>query len=196
MKKSTLKSGGFTMIELLVTMSIFLMLTGAVLANYRTFNTNALFANASEDVVLSLRQAQVYGASTKGHGAACPGSSFDCSYGVHFSTTDPHLIRIFVDVNGNRIYDAGEQFGEVVQWANNISVTGVKCGLITADCVGVMDVTFNRPNPDAYIADNVFLTYAPLPISGFDKGWIVLTDTNTGKTITTTITSAGQISIQ
>lgn len=184
--KPRMAQSGFTVIELLVTMGIFLMLTGVVLANYRTFNTNALFANASEDVVLALRQAQVYGASTKGHPALCSGSSFDCPYGVHFSTTDSHLIRIFVDVNGNKIYDSGEQFGDVIQWGNNISITSLQCG--TLPCTSGMDVTFKRPNPDAYITDSSGASN--------DQGVIILTDTNTTKTVTTTITSAGQISVQ
>lgn len=194
MKNHALKSGGFTMIELLVTIGVSLMLTGVVLANYRTFSTNAEFANASEDVVLALRQAQVYGAGTKGNTTVCPpvtGTSFACAYGVFLTLFEPQIITVFIDVNNNKIYDLGEQLGDAVKWSKNISITSLQCGVLP--CTGrvgggEMNVTFIRPNPDAYITD----------ASGalFDKGTIVLTDAKTGKNSTITLTSAGQISVQ
>ncbi|HAT68677.1 MAG: hypothetical protein A2481_01375 [Candidatus Yonathbacteria bacterium RIFOXYC2_FULL_47_9] len=184
------KNLGFTIIELLITMGIFSVLTSVVLANYFTFGANSEFVNASEDVVLSLRQAQVYGAGTKKSAGAC---SFDCAYGVHFAANTPHGFTSFVDTNNNGKYDAGEGT-EAVIWNDAISVTGIKCGLITSDCVGditngaMMDVTFKRPSPDARISDLAF--------NGYKSGWITLSDANTGKTITIAISLAGQISVQ
>jgi len=189
---------GFTIIELLVTIGIFSVLTGAVLANYRSFNTNATFANATEDVVLALRQAQVYGAATKGNTAACGamGTPFDCAYGVYLSW-DPTLknqIKIFVDKNDNKKYDGTptDIDVEVIQWSSNIFISDLLCG--GTPCVGgasggAMNVTFKRPVPDAYITDNV-------AAGAFTTGSIVVKDSNTGKITTIGISSAGQISLQ
>lgn len=186
------KQGGFTMVELLVTMGIFMMLMGVALAKYRTFGTNAMFVNASEDVVLALRQAQVYGEGTKGV-AACAGGAFKCAYGVHFSASIPHGFTSFVDNNSNGIYDVGEEI-ETITWNNAVSVTGIKCTLSVTDCIGsVMDITFKRPNPDAHIFD---LSALPLGFPGYKEGWIILADANTGKTSTIAISLAGQISVQ
>lgn len=190
------KNLGFTMVELLVSVGIFTLMTGVVLARYKTFGTNALFVNASEDVMLALRQAQVYGAGTKGSTVVCPpvtGTSFDCSYGVHFSANVPHGFISFVDSNDDGVYDAGEEI-ETKTWNNAISVTGIKCGLTTVDCSGSvanptpMDITFKRPNPDAHIND--------LYNKDYKYGWITLVDANSGKTSTITISLAGQISVQ
>lgn len=177
------------MIELLVTMGIFLMLTGAVLANYRKFSTNAMFANASEDVVLSLRQAQVYGAGTKGNTVVCgSGTSFECAYGVHF-TTGSHGLTIFADKDGSKTYtSAADTTVDSIVWGNNISIMSLQCG--TTPCGSEMEITFNRPSPDAFITDILGIT------NPVDKGIITLKDANTGKVFVITVTTAGQISIQ
>lgn len=192
------KNLGFTIIELLITMGIFSILTSVVLANYFTFGANSEFVNATEDVVLALRQSQVYGAGTKKSATACGASSFECAYGVHFVANTPHGFTSFVDINNNGNYDAGEGV-ETIVWNDAISITGIKCSLITSDCVGditngaTMDITFKRPSPDARIFDRAVNTP---PFGGYKNGWITLSDANTGKTSTIVISLAGQISIQ
>lgn len=193
--KPRAKNLGFTIIELLITLGIFSVLTSVVLANYFTFGANSEFVNASEDVVLSLRQAQVYGAGTKESsdcGAAL--SSFECAYGVHFAANTPHGFTSFVDTNNNGNYDAGEGT-EAIVWNDAISITGINCGLIASPCTGnitngaTMDVTFKRPSPDARIRDLSV-------VAGYSYGWITLSDGNTGKTSTIVVSLAGQISVQ
>ena len=177
--------GGFTIVELLIVLAVFAMLTSVVLARYRTFDTNAKFANASEDVVLALREAQVYGVGVKAGASSCGGTSFDCAYGVHFSTSASNEIRLFVDVNGDGKYSGLGEDVSVITWDNSISISGLSCGGLP--CTGYLDVMFKRPNPDALIGDLSGVgsnTFAQVVIS------------NGSKTTTTTITSAGQISLQ
>jgi hypothetical protein len=172
------KFGGLTIVELQF-----------VLARYRTFDTNAKFVNASEDVVLALRQAQVYGVGVKAGASSCGGvgkTAFDCVYGVHFSTNAPHEIRLFVDANGDGKYSGAGEDVSVITWDNSISIMSLSCGGLP--CTGyLLDVMFTRPYPDAVMRDAVGVgsnTSAQILIS------------NGLKTTTTTITSAGQISLQ
>lgn len=183
---------GFTLVELLIVLGVFTLLTGVVLSNYRTYNTNATFANASEDIVLALRQAQVYGAGVKGNIISCGGSSFNCSYGVHFSQSTNSIV-LFADVDGNRVYTGADNPPvETITWGSTISIDKLTCGGL--DCsTGVANVTFKRPNPDAYIADIPVTN--PAQSSPYNATIIILKDVNTGRTATTTITRAGQISL-
>lgn len=192
-------SAGFTLVELLIVLGVFAVLTGVVLGNYRTYDSNALFANASEDVVLALRQAQVYGAGAKENTAVCgTGTKFECAYGVFFSKAGAaaHGITVFADNNNNRVYDNGSDpivSGATVSWPTTISVTGLQCGG-TVCSTDVASVTFRRPNPDAFIAD-VGVSSPSLP-SPYNLLTVTLTDSKAGKTAIVKITRAGQISIQ
>lgn len=185
-------TGGFTMLELLVTIAIYIMMISIVLASYRTFNTNAIFANASEDIILALRQAQVYGVGTKTNSITCgvQASAFACPYGVHIDMSDANGLTIFVDLNSDKVYTSGfDAIVKKVTWVPVIAISSIQCGAVP--CFGnKINITFTRPTPDAFIADNGGV------LNRVDSGTIVLRDANSGKISTVTITSAGQISIQ
>ncbi|MDO8603902.1 MAG: prepilin-type N-terminal cleavage/methylation domain-containing protein [bacterium] len=178
---------GFTLVELLVSIGIFTIMTGVVLANYRTYNTNANFANSSEDIVLALRQAQVYGVSVKGES-----SSFNIPYGVSFdisSTGKPNQIILFADKDSDGIYaPASDSIVQTITWQSPIGITALECGSVP--CTGgVLNVTFKRPNPDARITQGATVDDS-VQIAKITVG-------NGGtKTSTITISKAGQISIQ
>lgn len=180
---------GFTMVELLVTMAIFLVITGVVLANYKTYGNNAYFANASEDIVLALRQAQVYGVGAKGESG-----SFTSAYGAYFTTGNQ--IKIFRDSNSDNKYTTGEEI-ETITLKSPITISYLGCQVfITSSpppCGGPqLSVTFKRPNPDAIIRDNTVSTsliVATIALSNGISG-------AGAKTSTTTIMSSGQISLK
>lgn len=177
---------GFTLVEVLVSLGIFAVLTGVVLSNYRGYNTNALFANASEDIVLALRQAQVYGVGAKG-----TGTSFTTPYGVWFRV-DTDSIIIFADSNNDGVYDSLDDLViETINWSGNIKIREVSNDglLCNGSATPGLSVTFKRPNPDAVIKRN-----AGAPVCAL--GEITIIDTNTNKTASIIITSAGQISLQ
>lgn len=188
MKKFRKQNNGFTLIELLVSMGILVIMTGIVLANYRDYNSNALFANASEDIVLSLRQAQVYGVGVKGCGAADP---FDCSYGLHLSTSESQKngFVVFADIDGDRIFNSAiDTAVSRTTWNSKISISGLSCDGVS--CGSSVYITFQRPNPDAFIATTANAAVSMSAIVA------TLTDSSTSKTATVTISHAGQISIQ
>lgn len=187
MKHESIQSGGFTLVELLVSLGIFMIMTGVVLANYRGYNTNALFANASEDIVLALRQAQVYGVGVKG-----TGTSFTTPYGVYFTETNPNQIIIFADTNpatvppGDGVYTANQDIlVETIKWPSDIKITigGLLCD---SSPVVNLSVTFTRPDPDASTYGNgaQCITAGKISI------------TNGVKNASVEITNTGQISLQ
>ena len=151
----TCKKKGFTLVELLVTTSIFVFITALLLTKYGNFNQSVLLTNLAYDIALTIRTAQTYGLSVqKSTGSA---TSFRYAYGVHFDTTsnsNSQKIILFTDSNGNKIFDSGSD--------ESVSTYNIKRGakilvLCTADCsnpdnnLTSADVTFLRPNPDANI---------------------------------------------
>jgi len=158
---------GFTLIELMISVGIFGIMTALLIAKYGSFNQSVLFTNLAYDVALTIRTAQTYGLSVKGQ----PGlpSPFDFAYGVHFSTTDNKKIILFATpssgADSNNIYD-----GDGVKRDVKISEYTIKRGAYVSKlCMRKsngtchqenlvdpkdIDITFIRPDPSAKICAN------------------------------------------
>lgn len=201
---------GFTLVELLVVISIMLVLTSIFILNQNRFNSSTLLRSLSYSIALSVRQAQVYGTSIResSAGAFDTGSAAK-SYGVYFSQADaqasPSQYTLFADANNNGKYDNGEQVqifklnsGYTISkfcvtpsggTANSVCYPSGTSGTITT-----MTVMFKRPNPDACFdsssAQTACATGATAQYSG---GYIQLKSGNDTRSVTVTLT--GQISI-
>lgn len=164
---------GFTLVELLVTISIFAILTGVVLFNQGKFNSTILLTNLAYDTALTIRQAQTYGINIKGFDK---GSGEDFyPYGVHFASSTNKSFILFADLDYNRdtevsdgLYNGnGSEIPDFSQCQTNMGcvnrynikrgnyILDLKAG---ADCTGTsvnsLDITFKRPDPDAIIKAN------------------------------------------
>ena len=185
---------GFTIIELIVTIGIFTLMTSVVLSNYRSFNINVDFINTVENVILVLRESQVYGAGGKkaGDSVVCPptpATAFNCAYGVNF-VNGSGSYDFFVDTNVNSIMDAGELI-QTILLGNSTTITSLLC--VRSGSPGVCvnnyaSITFKRPSPDAVIVET------PSPVNSLDG--VDITISNGIKTVIMKISSAGQMSIQ
>lgn len=91
--KTNKKSLGFTLIEMIVAISIFAIMTALVLTKYGTFNQGVILTNLAFDVALNIRNAQSYGLNVKS--AVRDDNAFDNegtnsgvggTYGVHFDS--------------------------------------------------------------------------------------------------------------
>ena len=153
-KKTT--SAGFTLVELLVVMSMMLVLSSLILIKHNAFRGHLLLRSLAYEVALAIRQAQVYGLGIKEYrGISDPIAAFQIGYGIHFATADPASFFLFADVNGNRTYAAADGDGIIQTFAlsggNSIvglcagSDVNVGCGLST------LDIIYERPAPEAYI---------------------------------------------
>jgi prepilin-type N-terminal cleavage/methylation domain-containing protein len=208
-KKNSKK--GFTLVELMVTVTIMTIMTAVVLFNYNSFNDSSLLNAFAYDLSLTIRQAQVYGVATRqGSGdfgadladlTSVP-SDFTNSYGVHFdkNATGPGypLIMYINSLGGQGKYDNEE--GDVDLQSFSVQ-RGIKIKTLCAisDSTGncssdfdIIDVTFKRPDPEATMYGTK--GGSVVPISGAIK--IMLQ--NAGDTMYKSIViyPTGQISVQ
>src|ERR1035437_8782416 len=100
-------SAGFTLVELMVTVGIFLFMTALVVAKYGSFNDGTLLTSMSYDVALTLRSAQSYGLNVQSYNSQ---NLFNYPYGIHFSSAagSNNQMILFADVNVNNIYDSAD----------------------------------------------------------------------------------------
>src|SRR6185503_3627706 len=106
------KRRGFTLIELIVVMSIMLILTSIFILRQQRFNSSTLLQSLAYSVALSVRQAQVYGTSIRESSIGAFDSANESSaakaYGVYFSSGSTGSYILFADANNNGEYDTGE----------------------------------------------------------------------------------------
>ena len=158
----TAYNSGFSIIEMLVTISIIAIISSIVLISFPTFASTIVLENLTHEIALVVRQAQVYGIGIKQSQQAL-GGDFP-SYGAHFDTsTDESQKQVifFADVDGDGIYSAGEEVETfLIQRGNTISGLCYEHASTSADCTNtqndtnVIDITFTRPNPTAHININ------------------------------------------
>jgi prepilin-type N-terminal cleavage/methylation domain-containing protein len=188
---------GFTLVELMVSVAIFAMMTALVVVKYGSFNQSVLLTNLAYDVALTIRTAQTYGLSVKAPTDSSP--TFTSAYGVTIGTdstacgnlggvSDSHQFMLYADVSPNGFCDESDV---------PISIYAVKRGAVisgvctdTAACTmgtGILDITFKRPEPRATIClrgVSCTASYAEIELRAPD-----------GSTRRVSIRSNGQISV-
>lgn len=180
-------ASGFTLLEMLVVMGIMLFVTGLILARHNQFNGTVLLRNLSYSVALSIRQAQVYGLS----GRSIQGT-VGTQYGVYFTAANPTQYSLFIDLDEDYAYDAGESVEEF-RLANGYAISNLCANTgSTLKCSGSGDIdrltiVFRRPNPDARVLTNLPETYTGASITVLSAQ---------GSTRSVEVTTTGQISVQ
>lgn len=159
----------FTLVELMVSVAIFVFMTALLVASYGNFNSSVLLTSTAYDVALAVRTAQTYGISVKNN----PTDNFSAIYGIYINKSfasptgcnnpDPTAIIFF----SNPLSAVSPQ--NYVCTVSTIISTyhlkyGIKVSLIctTNDATACggdpvytfpdIMVSFKRPDPDAQIS--------------------------------------------
>ncbi len=157
-------SRGLTLVELLVVISIFLVITSTVIFNYGGFRSNISLQNLTDDIALSIRKAQSFAIGARG-----VNSNFSNSYGVHFSNigtsseTDSSIksfLMFSTDASNKGYIDNGGTCGpassncmesfkiNTADVIESITLSDGSNDISFADGA-YLDIIFTRPNPRA-----------------------------------------------
>lgn len=201
---------GFTLVEMLISLSIFAVITAFATANFNAGRQGDELRFASQLVASSIRRAQT--AATAGQTALfCKGGSrpllscisgedSECGvggscvrevplgYGVHLSTDvgSERKVLFFADADGDRRWDAGEEIrSDNVSPGAFVSTTETCIG---SNCTSsVLDIVFVPPKPTTYFNDGAVAgAVATITLSHRQTG--------TAKTVTVNRIS-GQVSV-
>lgn len=167
-----LRTKGFTVVELVVVVGIFAIVSGVVLVNHGKFGGNILITNAAYDIALAIRQSQNYGVSVREFTGG-ETSSFDFGYGVHLRKSNNKLITMFADVANDRVYNEKEgdtgtsclpasECLQLLQLGRGNTIARF-CATKTngeehcshTNEITFLDITFRRPNPDALFVTDI-----------------------------------------
>lgn len=135
---------GFTLIELMVTISIIVLVTGIALTRYSAFNSTILLNNEAYEVALDIRRAQAYGLSASGYGG-----DFRSPYGICFDRIEPDRYRFFQDVSGNGQCSGGEIL-ETIMLDSRFVISELcadnNCRSVPSSKSESLTILFERPN--------------------------------------------------
>ena len=190
----TLYIKGVTLVEIMVAISIFTIVTAVVLFNHTTFNANILVTNLAYEIALSIRQAQVYGLSVRQE--LGESESFNYAYGVYFSPSFNNKFYLYADKNNDKNFNPAEgctdpedECLEEFTLRNGVVIDEIKAGGVFAD--EYLNILFQRPNPEAVIILDGDVVSPPQ-----SDATIVIKSERTNKEKTIRIDRTGQISVQ
>lgn len=205
MRHSFILNKGFSLVELLVVVSIFLVITSVVLFNQNKFSSDISISNVAYSIALEIRQAQVSGILV-GQGL----DDFNKAFGVHFMIKNDQIVfKNFKDFNDNTRYDEGE--GDVYQQLSEGNIilsvctytsatdqSGKKClaptnngTTSTTGAINFVDILYKRPEPSAIILDSMSAV-----LNGRRKRVEVIVQSSLGdRTRTIKAYNTGQISV-
>ncbi|MFA4833269.1 MAG: prepilin-type N-terminal cleavage/methylation domain-containing protein [Patescibacteria group bacterium] len=141
---------GFTLIELIVSISIIALISGVFLANYHSTNKQSELTMTAQKLVSDIRLAQSYSLGSKEYGGSVPSGG----WGVHFDkASSPGSYKIFADSNGNKAYDSGEddkdKGGQTVNLPAGVRIAEINTGAL----IDLINITFLPPDPTTNIWD-------------------------------------------
>jgi len=153
------RKGGFTLIELVVTIAIVALISGITLFNYHTFSGGVVLENLAYEVALAVRQAQFFGINVKE-----TGGSFQSGYGVYFDIDNPGQFVLFADINNDHSYDSDDIVVDLYKMTRGLSIQKL---CVDSDCSSSqkLSITFIRPDPNAIIkVENNSIEYSEAEI--------------------------------
>lgn len=197
---------GFTLVELMVSISIIVIILTVVISNQSTYTDKAALAGLADEISLTVSQAQIYSIGVK---ELSTGSQiFSSSYGLTFSLLSGNSgsnvdYIYFADINRDFIYGGNWLCVAGGECLNKTNIT--RGNLIQSICVvpvsgsdvcdvGRADISFVRPNTEAQIRffDLNGIVYNPISM----KGVKIMLVSPKGATRSVSIFSTGQISVQ
>ncbi len=188
--------GGFTLVELLISVAVIGIVTALALAKYSTFDSTVLLKAAVYEIALGLRESQVKSVSVVKNGA-----SFDYPYGMSFSLGSATYTAFqYQDATAYPSYD-----GSLLVNVIRTFIIG-RSMVISALCVTVsgtetcyssgsyrLDVSFRRPEFKALF----YATDGTSPLSTtIESAKIKVMSSKGTKVFSVEVSSLGQISVR
>ena len=161
---ATIRSrGGFTIIEMLVSVSIMFILLGIFLANYHYYGQQGQLDMTALKLASDLRRIQNFALSLKERNGIIPAGG----WGI-YAQENANYYRVFTDTNSNKTYDAGEQYqNELFQLPTNYKISDIRGdGASLPGNNGEIQIIYIPPNPSIWLcrANNCTTKYNQVDI--------------------------------
>lgn len=190
-KHMPVAAAGFGIIELLVSISIMVVISGVILVQQSSFNGAVLLRSQAYEVALDAREVQLNAVSIND-----VTGDFRSLLGLHFDLDNNQAYNIFRDADNDGYYDQAEMFGKQGALDDRFEIREIRVNRNSGGVMSVaqLSVVFERPNFDA----RFFSQTGEIDASGIEID-VAKNDVPSGSSDpirTIEITSTGQIAVQ
>lgn len=182
-------AAGFSVIEMLVVISIISIVSSVAIVNYRNLGKSQALGRAAQELAFDIRRAQTLALGGVSSGGVNFGAGGICGYGISiFLPLSQNTYYVFKDITptsgvqdctnpslGTRT-SSSEDY-EQITLEGGISISSLSSG-------NSLDIVFYPPKPTVSITGNASSAIITLRITG------------TAQTKTVTVSNSGQVSIQ
>lgn len=102
---------GFTLLELMVTVSLILIISAAMVVNLRDYNSSKQLDLAGNEFIFQIERMRNFAQTGKKFGDEVPSGGWGVTFNVGETETN---YTLFADADGDGVYDAGEEFSVLV----------------------------------------------------------------------------------
>jgi prepilin-type N-terminal cleavage/methylation domain-containing protein len=180
---------GFTLLELIVVMTISTIIMTTLVIQQSKWNDSLIVSTQAYEMALMIRQAQIYSLGVR-EDTAGSGDKFNIGYGVYFDNDATRYIY-FADRDGDKKYGSGEEV-ETKIFTRGVTIKDI-CG--NTKCMGgsfqQANIVFLRPDPKA----NILLCNAG-GVKQDDPPVTIRLQSPGGKFASVKVEANGQVSIQ
>lgn len=194
-KSPVLSAGGFSLVELMISITIMVIVISIVFTRQGAFNGAVILRGQAYEAALTVREVQLNAVSAIGDAG-----TFRSVYGVHFDSASANngRYRIFKDsstgANANGFYNNGEEYGQQSFLDGRFEVRAVRPIGDTMRPTGGLSIVFVRPNFDARFFDSAGeVDASSVEVDIARKG---STGSGPGAIRTLEVTATGQISVK
>lgn len=162
-KRKTNLKAGFSLLEMVMVLAIFGIITSIVAFNYGKFNNQITLTNLSYEIAMQIREAQALGFGVRGNN-----NNFEGSFGVNFVkglntfTTFVDSVPLVGTANGicsdcTTCVSGSIECQKIISLPRQMTVWDIRTGATESTVnttTGLLNISFKRPNPDAIIKDS------------------------------------------
>jgi type II secretory pathway pseudopilin PulG len=140
---------GFSLVEMMVVVAIFFIITAVTLANLPDFQNKTSMDLVAQDVALTIRTAQVYSTATRRSELVINTGNQFPSYGMYIEKDGPELILYSGNADGFYKSNENKEHGYLIEGKALISdiCYGSECNK------SAVNIFFKRPNTDVTFYD-------------------------------------------
>ena len=138
---------GFTLLELFIVIAIISILSSVVFLNWKSGEAGFALQNSACQLSQDLKEMQER--AMEANEISCVAGGTGSSFGIQFKRSYINYYILFVDCNGNRVYEANDELLRTVYFEEGVEISTLAAPALSP--AAAFNVLFVPPEPTTWI---------------------------------------------